>query len=214
MIPIAGDTIRCRTRQQEGKESLVNQYQKRVIDRKTPDALMEDDVLDAGYELIGTEDRLVCVHSSIADDVALDTANIQSTHNGSKSEQDHYRSANSIQLAMESRIIQPHDTWSKWVLSASIHLSLRKIEEESVLPAICADTSSNEKIEPMDTLSEEGVEIVPVLDLLDDDHSGSNSQRALVVSDIDHVSILYLRDETKSLGAPDLVDDHKEVNTN
>jgi hypothetical protein len=213
MIPITGDTIRCQTSKQEEKDCLVNQYQKRVTERNLFDSFKEDDDLDAGYELIGTEDRLVCVHSTFAEVGALATANMESTRNGSKSEQDYYISDNSIQLALKSHI-QPHDTrTSKWVLSASIKLSLRKegIEEESVAPALCANTSSNETIEPMDALAEEGVEIVPVLDFLDDDHAELDSQTALVVSDIDHVSVLYFRDETKCLQATDLLDDHTEV---
>ena len=219
MIPITDDTIRSQSRKQKERDILVNQYRRRVTDRKGIDSAIEDDELDEGYELIGTEDRVVCLHSTFAEvPGALDTAKMESTHKRSKSDGDVVVADKEIQLAMESQL-QSHDaSKSKWVFSASIKLSLRKetIEGGSGTPAICddttdicADTTSNGIIEQMDGLAEEGVEILPLFSSFNDDNAGSDSQTALVESSGNsHVSVFYFKDETQCQEAKDFVDDH------
>ena len=220
MIPITDDTIRSQSRKQRERDTLVNQYRRRVTDRKVIDSATEDDELDEGYELIGTEDRVVCLHSTFAEVGALDAAKMESTHKRSKSDGDVVVADKEIQLAMKSQL-QPDDaSKSMWVFSASIKLSLRKetIEGGSWTPAICddataicAETTSNGMIEQMDGLAEEGVEIVPFFGSFNDDNAGSDSQTALVESSgNDHVSVFYLKDETHCHEAKEFVDEHTE----
>ena len=67
------------------------------------------------------------------------------------------------------------------------------IEGGGGAPTICADTTSNNMIEQMDSLAEEGVEIVPFLGSLNDDNAGSDLQTTLVESSRDHVSVFYFK---------------------
>ena len=221
MIPITDDTIRSKSRKQKERDTLVNQYRRRVTDRKVIDSATKDDELDEGYELIGIEDRVVCLHSSLAEVGALDAAKMEATHKISKLGGDVVGAGKEIQLAMESQL-QPHDaSKSKWVFSASIKLSLRKetIEGGSGTPAICddttaicADTTSDGMIEQMDGIAEEGVEIVPFLGSFNDDNAGSVSHALVESSGNDHVLVFYFKDETQCQEAKDFASEHTEIN--
>jgi hypothetical protein len=221
MIPIADGATRSQSRKRAERDALVKQYRRRVTDRKVLDSATEDDDLDEGYELIGTEDRVVCLHSTFAEVGAPDAAKMGSTHERPKPDGDAVVADREIQVAMESQL-QPHDaSKSKWVFSASIKLSLRKetIEGGSGTPAICddntavcADTAGDGMIEQNDGPAEEGVEIVPFLGSFNDGNAGSDLQTALVESSgNDHVSVFYLKDETQCLEAKDFADEHTEV---
>jgi len=196
IIPITDNTIQSQSSKQSENDCFVNKYRKRVTERKLFDSAREDDDLDEGYEIIGNEDCLVCVHSTFAELGALDTTKMALTHNRSKSERDLVVTDKAIQLAIQNQL-QPLDTSkSKWIFSASIKLSLRKemIEGGGGAPTSCADTTSNNMIEQMDSLAEEGVEIVPFLGSLNDDNAGSDLQTTLVVSSSDHVSVFYFKE--------------------
>lgn len=192
MIPMTGqDAAESQLRKRREQERLFGLYQNMVDDTtQSTEPVPEEDDLDESFELVGTEDRVVCLHSESSDvgthELTMTTQENLSVRRNS-SDRDIVVSDKAIQLALGNQLL-PHgierSPTSKWVFSASIQLSLRKeaIKEEDQTTALC-DEASN-LIEDADAVAEEGVEIVPFL-----------SSDACIAND-SHVSVYY--DEVKA----------------
>ena len=222
MMPITDDTVQCKLMKQQEKYRLLSSYEKRVNDRELFDssAAMSDDLVE-GYELIGTNDRLVCLHSTKEE---KDSSYMKNKSNLVKTND------KSIQLKTSDKAKY------KWTFTASIQLMLKKepVEECSTPDAplfygdtagallcedtadalLCEDTAAihNEMIEEMDDLSQEGVEIVPVLGSNDDDDDDDDDDDGKCVTELkptsttiernDNVSMFYFNQDMTCVSTP------------
>jgi hypothetical protein len=228
MMPITDDTVQCKLMKQQEKYRLLSSYEKRVNDRELFDssAAVSDDLVE-GYELIGTNDQMVCLHSTKEEK--------DSSHMKNKS--DLVKTTDkSIQLKTSDKAKY------KWTFTASIQLMLKKepVEECSTpdAPLFCGDTAAtllcedtagallcedtadallcedtaaihNEMIEEMDDLSQEGVEIIPVLGSNDDDDDDDEGKcvtdlkpTSTIIERNDNVSMFYLNQDITYVSTP------------
>ncbi|KAL7527539.1 hypothetical protein ACHAXR_004052 [Thalassiosira sp. AJA248-18] len=211
MIPMTGqDAVESEARKKKEKDCLLGKYQKMVNEK--PESLFAlEDEWDEGFELIGTEDHVVCLHSE-SSEVATGMKELESTLIAparSNSERDVVLSDKAIQLALEKELHQDPKKAkrpkSKWIFSAKVSLSLRKeaVEDLSATPALESPDNparlcdSSNLIE--DTVQEEGVEIVPFLSGSAHDDMAKSGPPLELENDSDHVSVLYVKDETSPI---------------
>ena len=97
----------------------------------------------------------------------------------------------------------------KWTFTASIQLMLKKepVEECTIDALLCEDTaaSHNEMIKELDDLSQEGVEIVPVLgsnDVNDVWKGVTDLKPTSTIEKNDYVSMFYLNHEITYVSTP------------
>lgn len=164
LIPVTGqDENENRLRKKKERDDLLEQYHKMAEESGPELAPPEDEELDAGYELVSTEDRLICIPSEHSDEgkiVTQQSSDIVQT--SSRSARDTAMTEKVIkQLAFEqeSELKPPK---SQWVFSAQVSLSLKKEIVDDVKPMTPALSSGPSKKlikEDADTLEEEGVEI-------------------------------------------------------
>jgi len=198
MIPMTGqDAAESESRKQKEKEGLFCQYQDMIKKEPQSTSSLEDE-LDEGFELVSAEDRLICLPSEPFDrDTDKESASSEITHARSNSIQDAGISDKAIQLALEKEL-QEHKKLkapkTKWIFSAQVSLSLRKetVQETTHTTPAIDNGTHKELIEDMDTIQEEGVEIVP---FIDSDPSTAESDSLLKLeNDTSHVSVFYMKD--------------------
>ncbi|KAL7554718.1 hypothetical protein ACHAWF_018241 [Thalassiosira exigua] len=215
MIPKTGqDAAQSQARKQKEKTDLLEKYQ-RMVQEKPDLANAAKEEVDEGFELIGTEDRIVCVHSDPSEDAIVESEKSDTTEiTHTRSNSDALVSDKSIQLALDKEVQErkPDPPKTKWIFSASLKLSLRKeIVEDVSAPALCNGTPSlcheaNKMIE--DGVEEEGVEIVPLLG----SGGGETAESDAAVND--HVSLFYVKDDAGKAGEGDGSDHEDEGGKN
>ena len=207
MIPMTGQDDEAETakRKKQEKESLLAQYRTMADDPDSFAASDEDDAdLYQGFELIGTEDSVVCVQEGAG---ALTNCTGEAPSRES-SVRDVAISDSDIQFALDKELDggTKMSAKTRWVFSArlSVFVGKERVEETPAVPAIeepktpalCDDT--HEPVGQLDAAPEEGVEVVPFVS--NDDPSSPANQD----SESERVSVLYV-DETakKNDGAGD-----------
>ena len=203
MIPMCGqDKVQTQTKRQREKEVLISQHQKMINAKSTQSETVLEEEVDECFELVGGDNHVICLHSdssglSSQDEKQLDSpTDLANTR--SSSDRDVIISDKAIQLALDSQL-GPHDPSnkkSKWVLSASIQMSLRKETVEEETPLICDDPKRSRLLKQSSIL-EEGVEIVPFLDSAADEDGITGRQPD---NDNDHVSVFYVPTKDTKVG--------------
>jgi len=222
MIPMTGqDAVQRKTRKEKEKDGLIGQYQKMSKKRSEPAAVsVPEEEVEEGFELMCTENQVVCLQSESSIEPtsgADDTNSTEITHARRPSEP---VSDRAIQLALEKEV-QEHNMMKKspkkqsWIFSASISLSLRQqTVDDASTPAICNSLTeaicdgSDNMIESMDYIVEEGVEIVPFVGSANDGMAGSNTTLQLE-NGSDHVSVFYVKDNAEN--TEPVIDDANEA---
>lgn len=202
MIPSTGEfNERSQESVSKERDTLIDQFHNLVTNQSAIND--EDDISDEGFELVTNENQIVCVSSDVAENNSETrmTRDHSSVHNNIPQR--------SIQKMPESQIQKVHDahqqTKSKWVFSASIHMSLTReplqndeaaalLENDS--PDIMIDYDSPNEIE------EEGVEVVPFL--CEENEPSRDDQLASSDECVDdHVSVLYVKENEKAIADTD-----------
>ena len=196
MIPMTGqDVVASQLKKQKEKEGLLGMYKKMAHATTSQESVPEEE-LDEGFELIGSENRIVCMHSESSGE-ADEKSSTELVTTTSNSERDIIISDKAIQLASENQLQPLNSSKSKWVFSASIQLSLRKeTVEENPTPALSYGKKKG-LIKQTSELAEQGVEVVPLLGSDDDGTAQPDAQSRLEDDTDDHVSVLYVKDDTK-----------------
>ena len=203
IIPMTGqDAVQNQLNKQKEKELLLGQYHHKMANSTSPsESAQSEEEVDEGFELIGSENQVVCLHSpqsstlSATDNDKVTSSELAAT--SSSSEGDVVVSSDkAIQLALENQL-QPHSgggspTQSKWVFSASIKLSLRKeiVEGETQttpIAAICDEEDRDLIRQKSSDVLEEGIEIVA------GEIAESDPQSEFEDTQNDHVSVLYVK---------------------
>ena len=196
MIPMTGqDVVASQLKKQKEKEGLLGMYKKMARVTTSNESVPEEE-LDEGFELIGSENRVVCMHSESSGE-ADEKGSTELATTTSNSERDIIISDKAIQLASENQLQPLNSSKSKWVFSASIQLSLRKeTVEENPTPALSYGKKKG-LIKQTSELAEQGVEVVPLLGSDDDSTAQPDAQSRLEDDTDDHVSVLYVKDDSK-----------------
>lgn len=200
MIPSTGEYNAQSQASLAEKDVMVEQFNALItkqMARKIPDKKCHE-----GFELVSSEDQIVCVQSS------------DSTNNHAEECMIKRLSSRTIQTALNSQDMQRNNEIQeaqtkqkpKWVFSASIHLSLTKeipTEDGGMnMPLLDSNRRGQHMIEDgaANTVEEEGVEVVPYPSEGNESNSRDDD---LVSSDKcavnDHISVLYLKENGCSL---------------
>jgi hypothetical protein len=173
------------------------------IRTQSASAQLIDDNVNEGFELVSDEDQIVCVRS---DDLAEnDPGKRLITRFSSASEGELQERA--IQAALDNQMQEVHDVQrkkkSKWVFSASIHLSLTKEpEDEDDHVALLKDERPEKSInfDFSDKIEEEGIEVVPYL-LCEESTVGREDELTPQEehAETDHISVLYVKEPDNSM---------------
>ena len=197
MIPMTcQDVAKSQARKRKERELLVGEYQKRLSDKAQSKISPEEDNLDEGVELIGSEDRYVCYSSESAELCILNQEKRDITdaiNSGNNSTAIQLTMGNQLQFTTSNKLAPAK---SKWVFSASLQLSLKQeMIEEVPAAALCDDTTSSYgRIEYCDDMiAEEGVEIVPLGSSADDGMTEHELLSTLQGEDDINTTVLFVK---------------------
>lgn len=223
MMPITDDTVQCKLMKQQEKDQLLRKYEKRVNDRELFDsAVAVGDDLVEGYELISTKNRLVCLHSTKEEKDSSHMKNksdlVKTTDKSIQlrtSDKAKYKwtFTASIQLMLKKEPVEECRTPDAPLLCEDAAATLlcdnaagALLCEHTADALLGEDTAAihNEMIEEMDDLSQEGVEIVPVLGSNNDEGNGVIDLKptSTIIERNDNVSMFYLNQDITYVSTP------------
>lgn len=203
MVPSTGEyNARSQGTAPLERDILVNKFND-LITAKSASTLIDNNV-DEGFELVsGGDDQIICVRSN---DLTENDPRKRSINRLSSSCEGELQER-AIQAALENQMQEVQDVQrkkkSKWVFSASIHLSLTKEpDDENDNVVLLKDTrpEQNIDIDLPNEIEEEGVEVVPYL-LCDESKSGREDENAFPEehAETDHISVLYVKESDNSM---------------
>ena len=210
MIPMTGqDAIERKLKKEEERDHLLKQFQDISNNNLQTTTSVTEGETEPGFELVSSESekRLVCVPSSASVGAIGKGSRDTITHTRSNSSREIMVSDEAIQSALEGELGEPKKSENlnrKWVFSAQFSFSLRQetSREKPTTPALCNGTNKNllgantgQEKRLMDSIKEEGVELVPFVGL-QESTAGSDASLQLEKGQ-DNVSVLYVKDGIK-----------------
>jgi hypothetical protein len=202
-VPSTGEyNVRSQGTAAAEKDILVKKFNDFIRTRSSSAQLIDDNV-NEGFELVSGKDKIVCVRS---DDLTENDPGKRLVKRFSSASEGELQER-AIQAALDNQMQEVHNVQrkkkSKWVFSASIHLSLTKEPEDKDDHIALLEDERPEKNIDFDfseEIEEEGIEVVPYL-LCEESKVGREDELTPEEehAETDHISVLYVKETHNSM---------------